>query len=313
MKKIYLIAALTMGLTAVACNSQTAEENAESAEKKVMTAKDYIPSKAEVDSVSYLMGINFGSFLKSYNFGELNYNQVLKGMKAYVNAKGDEHSEEFLKQFKYSPMSINNAFNSYLEKRNNYESLVSKEESEKFLAANAKKDGVKVTESGLQYEIIEQGGEVMPTLSDTLYVKYKGTLIDGTVFDQTAEDGEPISFPLGGVIKGWQEGLQLIGEGGKIKLYIPADLAYGERGNQGERLRLKACTRSSGTFGTRIYRLGPKRHLVSGLPGERRSRGVKDGFCRIVSQKESNRNPTIFKLPCIDTRTCCPSKYQIHD
>lgn len=73
----------------------------------------------------------------------------------------------------------------------------------------------------------------MPTLSDTLYVKYKGTLIDGTVFDQTAEDGEPISFPLGGVIKGWQEGLQLIGEGGKIKLYIPADLAYGERGNQG--------------------------------------------------------------------------------
>ena len=233
MKKIYLIAALTMGLTAVACNSQTAEENAESAEKKVMTAKDYIPSKAEVDSVSYLMGINFGSFLKSYNFGELNYNQVLKGMKAYVNAKGDEHSEEFLKQFKYSPMSINNAFNSYLEKRNNYESLVSKEESEKFLAANAKKDGVKVTESGLQYEIIEQGGEVMPTLSDTLYVKYKGTVIDGTVFDQTAEDGEPISFPLGGVIKGWQEGLQLIGEGGKIKLYIPADLAYGERGNQG--------------------------------------------------------------------------------
>lgn len=233
MKKIYLIAALAMGLTAVACNSQTAEENAESAEKKVMTAKDYIPSKAEVDSVSYLMGINFGSFLKSYNFGELNYNQVLKGMKAYVNAKGDERSEEFLKQFKYSPMSINNAFNSYLEKRNNYESLVSKEESEKFLAANAKKDGVKVTESGLQYEIIEQGGEVMPTLSDTLYVKYKGTLIDGTVFDQTAEDGEPISFPLGGVIRGWQEGLQLIGEGGKIKLYIPADLAYGERGNQG--------------------------------------------------------------------------------
>ncbi len=234
MKKVYLIAALAMGLTAVACNSQTAADaDAEGADKKVMTAKDYVPSKAEVDSVSYLMGINFGSFLKSYNFGELNYNEVLKGMKAYVNAKGDGNSEEFFKQFKYSPESINNAFNAYLEKRNNYESLLAKEESEKFLAANAKKDGVNVTESGLQYEVVEQGSEVVPTLSDTLFVRYKGTLIDGTVFDQTAEGADPVSFVLKDVIKGWQEGLQFVGEGGKIKLYIPSDLAYGERGNHG--------------------------------------------------------------------------------
>lgn len=233
MKKVYLIAALAMGLAVVACDSKTAAKtDAEGAETKVMTAKDYIPSKAEVDSVSYLMGINFGSFLKSYNFGDLNYNELLKGMKAYLNAKGDERSEEFLEQFKYSPASINNAFNSYLEKRNNYVALTTKEESEAFLAANAKKAGVTVTESGLQYQIVEKGNDVVPAQNDTLWVRYKGTLVDGTVFDQTPEGAEPARIFLNQVIKGWQEGLQLIGEGGRIKLYIPSDLGYGERGAQ---------------------------------------------------------------------------------
>ena len=114
----------------------------------------------------------------------------------------------------------------------NYTALESKEESEKFLAANAKKAGVTVAESGLQYEIIEKGNEVVPAMSDTLWVKYKGTLVDGTVFDEVPADSEPVRLFLNQVIKGWQEGLQLIGEGGKIKLYIPSELGYGERGNQ---------------------------------------------------------------------------------
>jgi len=105
-----------------------------------------------------------------------------------------------------------------------------KEEGEAFLAENAKREGVKVTASGLQYEVLEPGNGPKPTAESTVKVHYEGTLIDGTVFDSSYKRGEPISFPLNGVIKGWTEGLQLMPKGAKYKLYIPYQLAYGERG-----------------------------------------------------------------------------------
>lgn len=231
-KSIFLLSLL--GLAAVACNN--AAPASESAGADVagadLKAADFLPSKAEVDSVSYLLGVNFGSFLKGYNFGEdLNYSQIVKGMKDFVAAEGDVRSPEFAAQLKYSPQSINNAFNSYLEKRQQYLSAVNKEEGEKFLAENAGKEGVKTTESGLQYKIIEQGNDVVPGPKDTVWVRYKGTLLDGTVFDQTQEGADSVRLTLDRVIKGWQEGMQLVGEGGKIELYVPAELGYGERGS----------------------------------------------------------------------------------
>lgn len=238
MKKINYLAVLFAGLAAVACNNATpatTEETQEDAveQQKVLTAKDYVPSKAEVDSVSYLVGVNFGSFIKGYNFGDkLNYGEILKGMKDFVAAKGDYRADDFGKQFKHDPNGINKAFNAFLEKRQHYTSLTNKEVGEKFLASNAKKAGVAQTESGLQYEIIEKGNDVVPGAKDTVWVHYKGTLLDGTVFDETAEGADPIHFTLNSVIKGWQEGLQLIGEGGKIKLYVPSSLGYGESGTQ---------------------------------------------------------------------------------
>jgi FKBP-type peptidyl-prolyl cis-trans isomerase FklB len=98
-----------------------------------------------------------------------------------------------------------------------------------FLAANAKKEGVKTTASGLQYKVIKSGQGKSPTSTDTVKVHYHGTLIDGTVFDSSVDRGEPVTFPLNGVIPGWTEALQLMKEGDKWQLFIPSALAYGER------------------------------------------------------------------------------------
>ncbi len=102
-----------------------------------------------------------------------------------------------------------------------------------FLAENAKKEGVKVTESGLQYKVLTAGTGKSPKATDVVEVNYEGKLLDGTVFDSSYERGEPIEFPLNQVIAGWTEGVQLMKEGGKYEFYIPSDIAYGEAGNQG--------------------------------------------------------------------------------
>jgi FKBP-type peptidyl-prolyl cis-trans isomerase FklB len=103
-------------------------------------------------------------------------------------------------------------------------------EGKKFMQENAAKPGVKTTASGLQYKVIETGKGEAPKPTDQVTVNYRGTLIDGQEFDSSYKRGEPASFPLNGVIKGWTEGLQLIKEGGKIQLFIPSELAYGGRG-----------------------------------------------------------------------------------
>lgn len=228
-----------MGIAAVACSPKTAETEAVEGEaaaaeavQEVKTLKDYTPTKAMKDSVSYLVGINFGSFIRNYDFGDLNYCQIIKGIKDFVNAKGEMRDPEFAKQFKINPEEkMNDLFNKWLENRRNYKMLYNKEQGEKFLEKNGKKAGVETTESGLQYTIIEAGNEVHPEAADTVWARYKGMTLDGEVFDEVKEDAEPAQFRLNQVVAGWTEGLQLIGEGGKIELYIPAELGYGEGGN----------------------------------------------------------------------------------
>lgn len=106
----------------------------------------------------------------------------------------------------------------------------SKAEGEEFLTANATKEGVVTLESGLQYKVLTEGSGQQPTAEDTVTVHYRGTLLDGSEFDSSYSRGEPASFPLGSVIRGWTEGLQLMKEGGKWEFYIPSDLAYGPGG-----------------------------------------------------------------------------------
>src|SRR5271166_6026076 len=108
-----------------------------------------------------------------------------------------------------------------------------KKEGEDFLAANKGKEGVVTLPSGLQYKILTAGTGPKPTASDTVLCNYRGTLVNGTEFDSSYNRGQPLKFPVGGVIKGWTEALQLMPVGSKWQLFIPSDLAYGESGNQG--------------------------------------------------------------------------------
>lgn len=103
-------------------------------------------------------------------------------------------------------------------------------EAKAYMAENAKKDGVVTTDSGLQYQILEEGDGATPGPEDKVIAHYKGTLLDGTVFDSSYERGEPATFPVNGVIQGWQETLQMMKEGGKWRIVVPANLAYGPRG-----------------------------------------------------------------------------------
>ena len=201
--------ALAMGLAVAACAPKAEEAAAEGEDVDQApvekTAKDFVPSRQTVKDVSYLVGINFGSFIKGYNFGDLDYAQIRKGMEDFIHAKGNQRDPEFTDQFRVDPNTMNELFNQFLSDRRNFILYTNKEKEDKFLAANAKKAGVEVSASGLQYKIISEGNDVKPV-------------------------GDAAKLLLHRVVKGWQEGLGLIGEGGEIELYVPAKLGYGDNG-----------------------------------------------------------------------------------
>ena len=240
MRKNFLFAILAAGLAIVACSPKAekadveeGEEAVETVKEVVKTAKDYKPSKAQLDSVSYLVGINFGSFIKGYDFGDLNYRQIKKGMKDFIKAKGNMRDPDFGEQFKVNPEEMNRLFGEFLENRRSMKLLVNKEAEEKFLAKNKTKEGVVELESGLQYKILKEGGVKPTSDKDTVWVRYVGKTLDGNVFDEVTPDRDSVRFTLDRVVRGWTEGIKQVGEGGTIELYVPAALGYGERGNQG--------------------------------------------------------------------------------
>ena len=222
MKAIRIFAAALVAAFAISCGSASND----------VKVDVELPSQAEVDSVSYLIGINFGSFIKGNNFGEglddLNMTEIKKGIVDFFEAEGNPYDPEFGKQFKIDLDRMGEILNGYLSKKQAYKAAYNLAKEEEFLSANAKKENVDTTASGLQYTIIAPGADQKIAPEDTVWVNYKGTLLDGTVFDEN----DSTKFIANRVIRGWTEGLGLLGEGGKATLYIPAELAYGERGNR---------------------------------------------------------------------------------
>ena len=173
-----------------------------------------------MDKISYALGLSMGQNLASSGVESLNYQDLAAGIEDVLTKQ----------QPKISYQEAQQVLNSFFHELEQKIAGAAKAEGEKFLAENAKREGVKVTESGLQYEILEPSLGQKPKATDTVRVHYEGTLIDGTVFDSSYKRGESITFPLNGVIKGWTEGLQLMSIGSKYKFFIPYQLAYGERG-----------------------------------------------------------------------------------
>nr|WP_255578584.1 FKBP-type peptidyl-prolyl cis-trans isomerase [Chitinophaga sp. sic0106] len=172
-----------------------------------------------MDSVSYGIGLSIAENIKAQDMGNVNVAMLSRAISDVLKKNPQLLTKE------QADMSISN----YLQQLKAEKFAKNREVGEKFLAANKTKPGVVTLPSGLQYQIIKEGDGAKPTLNDKVKTHYHGTLIDGTVFDSSVERGEPISFPVSGVIKGWTEALQLMPVGSKWKLFIPADLAYGDR------------------------------------------------------------------------------------
>jgi FKBP-type peptidyl-prolyl cis-trans isomerase FklB len=176
--------------------------------------------KTKLDSLSYSLGINIAGNLKGIDIDTLSYGVFVEAIKDVLKGRPKKLDEG----------QITICLNNKLSELNTKAAKKEKEEGAVFLSQNKKRPGVIQTPSGLQYEIITAGNGLKPTAADTVVCHYKGTLLNGKEFDNSYNRGEPISFPVSGVIRGWTEAVQLMPKGSKWKLYIPSDLAYGDRG-----------------------------------------------------------------------------------
>lgn len=177
----------------------------------------------QMDKLSYALGLSFGQNLRQNNIKGIDYSSFAQGIESMCEGK------EPALDIKEAQDLLNEYFTAQqAEASKKFEAV--KKEGEDFLAENAKKDGIKVTESGLQYEVITEAIGQKPVEADQVKVHYHGQLIDGTVFDSSVNRGEPATFGVNQVIAGWVEGLQLMPVGSKWRLFIPYTLAYGEQG-----------------------------------------------------------------------------------
>lgn len=177
----------------------------------------------KLDSVSYALGFQNGTFLGREGINELSMNEYNVGLNDALSSEDGLMTQD----------EIYAVTNSYLKELTEKRSKDNLEKGKAFLESNKEKEGVKVTDSGLQYKVIEEGDGESPSAQNVVRVNYEGSLLNGKVFDSSYDRGQPAEFPLNRVIPGWTEGVQLMKEGATYMFYIPSELAYGQRAPQG--------------------------------------------------------------------------------
>jgi FKBP-type peptidyl-prolyl cis-trans isomerase len=232
-KTLILPAALLVAAAAVAGAQSGKPAQKPAAQQPAMAAPSGQAQAGKPESVedraSYVIGYNLGRTLKQ-NDVKANTDLILKGLNAGLTGeKGlltDAEMQATMQAFQQQVVTAQQAKAKVVGEKN-------KTEGEAFLAKNKTRAGVKTTASGLQYEVEKEGTGANPKPTDTVTVNYKGTLMDGTVFDSSYDRGQPATFVLNQVIPGWTEGVQLMKPGAKYKFYIPSSLGYGEQGAGG--------------------------------------------------------------------------------
>jgi FKBP-type peptidyl-prolyl cis-trans isomerase len=227
MSKHLLTVLLTLVITAMPLMAEDKPADAKPAANPVDVAAASLeaPKMTPLQQAAYGIGKNIGQQLKQMG-DAIDVKFLISGL---TDAMSDLPSKVTAAELQ----AAFTALDAHMAEKDNAAGAVNEKAGKEFLAANATKEGVKTTASGLQYKITKEGTGKTPVATDTVRVHYKGTLLNGKQFDSSYDRGEPAEFPLNGVIPGWTEGLQLIKEGGKATLWIPSDLAYGPNGNQG--------------------------------------------------------------------------------
>lgn len=217
MKKIVVAALVIFSLSVQAQKGRPAAKKPVAKTTGTTTAASAVSLKNITDSASYALGLSVANFYRQQGFKNLNTALIARAINdVQANKKPiftEEQANETIMFF------VNPALRTTIEA------------GRKFLATNKNKQGVKTTASGIQYEVLKDAQGAKPKGTDTVVVNYQGTLLNGTEFDNSYKRGQPIEFPLNGVIKGWTEGLQLMPVGSKYKFYIPYELGYGLNGN----------------------------------------------------------------------------------
>lgn len=222
MKKVILSLILSALVTGTFAQTKTTAKpvaKAASKPKAPVAAQKQSLLKTETDSISYAIGLGVASFYKQQGIPNINATYVAKAINDHKN-----NGKLILTTDQANACIMN-----YMQKLKAEQAAPNRKAGEAFLAANKTKPGVVTLPSGLQYLILKEGNGPKPTINDKVKCHYHGTLIDGTVFDSSVDRGEPIELSVGGVIQGWVQALQLMPVGSKWRLFIPSNLAYGDR------------------------------------------------------------------------------------